>query len=395
MPDEPREDDEELEPEPESDTAQSEPAGEPEEPAESSLVIKPKPTNMAGLYGALSPNPFKGIGADILAGVPSWISDVPSWYSPIDIATVDLGVSRYLADMPELNFGIEKYLPMMPEINLDMARLLDGMPKFDTASLFPSMPAMVTDIFGAGGFVGLMDPHFERINSMLKPVLDLIGQDALDRLFPDVDERTTFPDNWAIDLTLDWDEILEIVLNEALPLAWVPRAATLEAILSAESPAARRRVYANRWRSIVTDCEVQLQSIPDTSLGADYRDFGLMVVRGIRDGHHQLAQSMSVNLFDSALQRQMQERYYKNFINQNRRPDLNEFSVKRTLVLGAIWASYLHFRPNAAAKIPRALSRHASAHGVSRKQYTRANAVIALGHVTGLLSLFEAEGWNV
>ncbi len=49
------------------------------------------------------------------------------------------------------------------------------------------------------------------------------------------------------------------------------------------------------------------------------------------------------------------------------------------------------FWPNQGEKIPRLYSRHGSAHGVSGRQYSRINAVLALMHVVSLLRLMDVD----
>lgn len=55
-------------------------------------------------------------------------------------------------------------------------------------------------------------------------------------------------------------------------------------------------------------------------------------------------------------------------------------------MLGGIWGAHGEFWPDKGDKIPRSYSRHGSVHGVSRRQYSRINAVLALMHVVSLLA---------
>ena len=71
--------------------------------------------------------------------------------------------------------------------------------------------------------------------------------------------------------------------------------------------------------------------------------------------------------------------------------DINQYPLRVAIVLGGIWGSYGEFWPSNGDVIPREFSRHGSAHGVSRRQYSRINSLLALMHVVSLLKLLEID----
>lgn len=56
-----------------------------------------------------------------------------------------------------------------------------------------------------------------------------------------------------------------------------------------------------------------------------------------------------------------------------------------------VWGSYGQFWPTNGDTIRYRYSRHGSAHGISRRQYSRVNAVIALMHIVSPLRLLDTD----
>lgn len=87
------------------------------------------------------------------------------------------------------------------------------------------------------------------MQDLLQPFFDALPH------FADL-TRGVWPSNLSdshVDLNVDKFKLL--MLDEGLPIAWVPRAETIGLVFSAESLAARRAVSGRRWRSVVSDCE--------------------------------------------------------------------------------------------------------------------------------------------
>jgi len=78
--------------------------------------------------------------------------------------------------------------------------------------------------------------------------------------------------------------------------------------------------------------------------------------------------------------------------HKKRRPlDLDDYTVRVACAIAPAWAAYQTFWPSNGDKVPRNFARHASAHAVTPRQYSRTNAVIALMIVTSLLWLLDRE----
>lgn len=227
----------------------------------------------------------------------------------------------------------------------------------------------------------LLTPIFAQIQSSL-----VVGMKPLLEGFKDA-----LPPNWLHADWPDWDEVLELVIDEGLPLAWVPCTDTLDAVFHADSKAARRRIFGARWRSISQDCLTALDQIDDDSPWASDRNFARLSAEGLLDGHHQLSQAMSISLFDSILRKRYAKKELSRLVKQDNRPELTEVGIKLALVLGGVWAIHGEYWPNRDSSVPTKLSRHASVHAVSRRQYSRVNSVLALCHVTSLICFMDSE----
>ncbi|MBD8517857.1 hypothetical protein [Plantibacter sp. CFBP 8804] len=300
-----------------------------------------------------------------------------------------------------LNPPVPKLEGLIPPLNFPTVKLEGLVPKF---ALTPPPIAMFSGVSAFSGLSGAVSPFapassraFELISaslqSALSPLFPQMPADFLEQLLAANNRilRAQPPNWWEVAMPKDLAVALALAVDEGLPLAWVPRPTTLDALLEAETPAARRRVFANRWRSVVSDCEEHLDAI-GPGVWSPYVEFARKAVRGIRDGHHELAQAMSVSLMDSVMKRKFSERGAKRMMDQNRRPvKIDRFAVRSAIVFGGIWGIHGHYRPGVTASIPRSLNRNASVHGVSKRQYTRVNSVLALGHVTSLLRLIDDE----
>ena len=196
--------------------------------------------------------------------------------------------------------------------------------------------------------------------------------------------RGIFPSNLIeADVELDLNKWTSLMMDEGLPIAWVPQAATIEAIMSAGSASARRSVYGTRWKGILTDCEVQLDGM-SSSFADPYVKFAQKAVGALRGGHSEAAQSLAANTLDSVLQ--------KILTGPERRPvlgpdriDPDDFGNTKYFVYSQLWGIHRPFHGRGGEQVPKTFNRHGSVHGVSRKQFSRLNAVLAVAHLTSVL----------
>lgn len=199
------------------------------------------------------------------------------------------------------------------------------------------------------------------------------------------------PPNWKGVKIPDVKLLEAILLDEGIPLAWVPSQELLTAILDAPDGTARRRIIGNRWRRVVSDCEASLAEVSSQDLQR-HCVFASDIVRALRDGHQAAAQALAANLLDSII-RQNVDLTLKQTVtatgNKRIRIDLDDYQMKASFTMAPIWRAYEEYWENKGDPIPHVFGRHPSAHAISRTQYSRVNAVIALMLVTSLLRLLD------
>lgn len=204
-----------------------------------------------------------------------------------------------------------------------------------------------------------------------------------------------FPTNWGDARPRDWDEFEHMLAHEGIPVLWVPGPQIIAAIFEAKTATERRRVISRRWKGIVNDCETVLQGVTHQHL-VDERAFALDCVRALRDGHTNAAQALAANLLDSVMRKffskALRVKLTKNKFKQDGVTfDFDDYDFRLALTFAPVWCAHAEYWPDKGDPIPSDYGRHPSAHGVSRRQYTRINAVIALMLVTSVIKFFDVE----
>jgi hypothetical protein len=194
--------------------------------------------------------------------------------------------------------------------------------------------------------------------------------------------RDIFPDNIA-DLDFDLDDVTAYMMDEGLPVAWVPNAATMALILAADSPSARRAVYGRRWRGILNDCADRLDRITASEIH-EHVGFAKKAVSAMRDGHTEAAHSLTAATLDTVLTTYFDEDTRREIVGK-KRIDPDEYGVRQYFVFSQVWGIHRTYRAANGDKIPGTFNRHGSVHAVSRRQYSRLNATLGIAHLTSVL----------
>ncbi|MGX8903685.1 hypothetical protein ACR820_00015 [Streptomyces netropsis] len=197
------------------------------------------------------------------------------------------------------------------------------------------------------------------------------------------------------EVTLGTGDLEQLLVEEGIPLMWVPGPQTVRALLDAPDAAARRRIIGRRWKGIVNDCEAVLEEVHHPAV-QDARGFALEVVYALRAGHTSAAQALAANLLDSLLQRYFDNavriQLTKNdFKTKGIKFKLEDHKYKVACTFAPVWYAHAQYRAKNGDPIPRTFGRHPSAHGVSRTQYSRINAVYALMLATSVVKFFDTE----
>lgn len=286
--------------------------------------------------------------------------------------------------------SIAKSLLQTHNFGVDLAKSLQlNLPKFKLD--LPPLGLDYTRLFG---------PALNFENLGLKNLIDTSSFKAFDKIY--AAQRAQFegifdninrildgilPPNWRGVRGLS--QIETILLDEGLALAWVPPADILEALLNASSKQERRRILGRRWQRVVAACRESIESASDAEY-AQYRAFALKAAKMLEDGHPEGAQALAANLLDTMLRETLDGPSRQQVTNQRTRISINDLPMRAAMVFGGIWGSHTEFWQSRGDSIPREFTRHGSAHAVSRRQYSRINAVIAAMHVTAYIMLLDS-----
>jgi hypothetical protein len=148
---------------------------------------------------------------------------------------------------------------------------------------------------------------------------------------------------------------------------------------------------SSRSKAPPTDSATAASTPVDHPALAEYVEFALDAAQTLVSSSHRSAQALSASLLDTMLQRNFNKTDRVTITGQKTRMNIYDHQVRVANVLGGIWGSYGEFWPSNGDKIPRRYSRHGSAHGGSRRQYSRINSLLALIHVVSLIKLLETD----
>jgi hypothetical protein len=176
----------------------------------------------------------------------------------------------------------------------------------------------------------------------------------------------------------------KFMLDEGLPIAWVPRAETMRLLVEAGTPAERRAIYGRRWRGVVTDCE-QLVDAMTSVATSGYVRFLRAIIDSLRAGHSEAAQALAATTLDTAVSEFLAPTTRKTWIGAQTRIDPDDLSVRQFFVFSQLWGIHRHFFVSKGDPIPGTFNRHGSVHAVTPRQYSRLNAVLGLAHLTSFL----------
>lgn len=242
-------------------------------------------------------------------------------------------------------------------------------------------------------FSDIAKTRTDLLQSVVKPFNDAWAEQfsELTKNIGRLVERS-YPPNWRGNTTPLLPSDLEtLLLDEGLPLAWVPPRSVLDKMFLAKSRGDRRKVLYNNCNTILKSCLVELESLEKQDL-QEYKTFALEAIASIQTGKWAASQALSTNIIDTATRRLFDESSRVEITSRSggRRIDWKTYPLRRALVFGGIWGSFASYRPGD-ANIPRQYTRHASTHAVSNRQYTKINSLIAVMHLVAFLKLIDEE----
>ena len=183
-------------------------------------------------------------------------------------------------------------------------------------------------------------------------------------------------------------QVYEFLQQEGIPLYLVPRGATAVRLLRAGDRQARRKVLSDRYSSIVEDCESVLDGAQHPAVSEEVA-FMRDGIGAMRAGHTKSAQALFTVTLDSLISRFYPDRHARTQITVRQSagiPDIiDSMGVHQAFVWLPVWNAHEQFWKEKGDEIPHHYSRHASVHGVSKRQFSKRNCVQALMLVTSLI----------
>lgn len=201
---------------------------------------------------------------------------------------------------------------------------------------------------------------------------------------------TLWPPNWQGAGDPAEDLLERMLLDEGLALAWVPPSDILGRLFVAETSQQRRRIIGSNWKRIIEAARTELDQVTAPRL-KQHIHFARRAADAVLAGNHPEGQALAANLLDTIMRGEFSSSDRQSITNQKNRFDIEDYPVRLALVLGGIWGAHGEYWPDKGEQIPRRFSRHASAHGVSKRQYSRINATISLMHLTALLRVIQQD----
>lgn len=222
----------------------------------------------------------------------------------------------------------------------------------------------------------------------------------------DTSFRESLPPNWnspEIDFP-GLEELEKLQLKEGLPLAWVPPNRVLGELLSCKTTASRAKVIARESKVIVSACLRELRRLRSTE-SREWRASAREAALAMEAGHWRAGQALAAIALDTAVAKFVRSSYSGATRHYNKKreptpPGSSEGSLptwydvdypRALLVLHSLFGAFSVYDGNGGEPVPTQFTRHGTVHSISRRQYSKANALIALMHLVGLLCLIEDE----
>lgn len=211
------------------------------------------------------------------------------------------------------------------------------------------------------------------------------------------------PPNWRSVPDIDFEAAIALV-NEGVPLVWVPRGSIVAKLLEAADGPARDVVLVSSRDEIAEDCMDVLAEITADEL-KELADLAATAVGAIQNGFGPPAQALGANILDTVLRKAASRgvllsapkpkvSFYKHVTSQVSlvTGDVGLFDFQAACVLAPVITALASFWPST-DPTPTRFGRHATAHRVDLMQYTEANAIVAVMLAVSVLREAEESGW--
>ena len=213
-------------------------------------------------------------------------------------------------------------------------------------------------------------------------------QDAIRRAwhvdFDELLEQFTkyLPPNWPHDAD---EEAVEEIVNDGIPLVWVPRSEITQKLLDAKNRAERIGILLAHRTEVAEDCRVALREASHAEV-ADQVALGMQALDAFNAGLDAPAQSLAVVVTDTVVRKTFSDK--PSDLHKNALVDLDDVPYQKLRLLTAmapVSRFYTRWFPTDPTPPPAHLSRHVSVHVADGVHYTEENAILAVMLMASLL----------
>ncbi|MFJ2950016.1 hypothetical protein ACIO8H_20625 [Streptomyces sp. NPDC087226] len=243
------------------------------------------------------------------------------------------------------------------------------------------------------GMVARQTAHWFKTDGVLGPSFERLRQAAAAGL----------PRNWS-GLASRWNEMLHIMQQDGIPLAWVPPHEILEELLDASGSTARRIVLDENRSAIWDSCRVVLEEVERTEFEHQKR-YLMECLAMVEDGYVSGAQSLAATVWDTTVRGfvratpslQTDRGQFRYEVMLSGLPTLEEDPTVRHVRVLSFFAPFKMACTNfhGGTPVPGHFNRHATAHAAGQIQFTSVNATIAIMLAVSVLRGFEQDRFPV
>lgn len=208
---------------------------------------------------------------------------------------------------------------------------------------------------------------------------------------------TFYPPNLDEIEGLKIEQVEAVALADGIPLYGVPRTSIAEALINAESTAKRREILGRRSKAITEDCRAALETC-DHAAVARHVQFADAAVAALEAGHTEAAQALTGTLVDSLITAYLgkeKTQYRPDKKGKRTSDELKKFTIREFLAFAPMWQAYQQFWVDEGDTVPTTYSRNATAHTVSRRQFTKRNAVQGVMFACSLIYFLDGEAKRI
>ncbi|MFI2764758.1 hypothetical protein ACH5A3_38945 [Streptomyces echinatus] len=212
------------------------------------------------------------------------------------------------------------------------------------------------------------------------------------------------PENWQ-GQRLAYKDMVRL-MQEGVPLAWVPPADVIRHLLAAQDVACRVEILDDRRTEILASCSKVLDTVTDERFAAQ-RTLLEECVRMLEGGMFSGAQALAANVWDTLVRALAfanpawltDKGWWPGYSKISQRVpsvDIDEATIgqfRKAAVFLPFATTLEEFRGQ--DPVPDGFNRHATAHAAGAVQYTAANAVIALMLAVSVLREIDDQGYPV